>query len=116
MAAWLPQLVGDHYAVRNLFRNVPILRIAKPLVPTDVLRASPSQLGALGAVHEHERMLRQPLLPAPSIAPAFSPVRALGTGFAAGAPFLQPHGAPPPRFRPPPLSVVFGTASPPVDT
>ena len=64
LTAWLPQLGGDNFVIRNRFHFVPGLRIDQPLVPTEVLRAVSSQRGTLDAVAGHARGLNQLSLPA----------------------------------------------------
>ena len=89
--ARLHQLGRGNFDIRNRFRLVPSLRIDQPLVPTEVLRAAPSQHGALYSVDGHVRTF-----PASAIAPA--PIPAL-----ASLPLRQPPANPPLRFKAPPI-------------
>ena len=99
LIAWLPQLGGDKFVIRNRFHFVPSLRIDQPLVPTEVLRAVSSQHGTLGAVADHVRARPQLALPAPPIAPDAEAYHAPMAKAAYKAPmpaFIAPKAAPAP--------------------
>ena len=98
LIAWLPQLGGGKFVIRNRFHFVPSLRIDQPLVPTEVLRAVSSQHGTLGAVADHVRARPQLALtdptPAPDRAHNRAPV-AQAVNYAPKAAALAPKAASP---------------------
>ena len=107
LVAWMPQLGGDMFAIRNRFHFAPSLRIKHRLVATEVLRAVSSQRGTLGAVAEHVRAQSTLALP-PAPIPAPNPDMA-------NLPTLQPPAFDPPRFKaPPPMRSMAVTLVEPV--
>ena len=102
LMADLPQLGGDHYAIRNRFHFAPSLLIAQPTVPADVLRAVSANNGTLNAVAEHVRVNREPPALAPDHAPApAQDLLGLEVPAPAPAPALIPPCLPPPNMAPP---------------